>query len=132
MAFKGDFTPVLAKHSKNLNLVDLISIGVDKIQRNFEPLQQQINSWQNYWLDDKDAKVVLYDAFVEGKLSAPRTLLPAVHKHYFEPELEEFQPRTLWSLSNAFTSAFKQLKPVRQFQATAKLGGFLEGYQMPF
>jgi hypothetical protein len=31
----------------------------------------------------------------------------------------------MWSLSNAFTSAFKKLDPVPQFKATAKLGGFL-------
>jgi len=29
-------------------------------------------------------------------------------------------------LSNAFTSAFKELDPIPQFRATAKLGGFLE------
>jgi hypothetical protein len=27
---------------------------------------------------------------------------------------------------NAFTSAFKELDPIPQFKATAKLGGFLE------
>jgi len=59
-------------------------------------------------------------------MTAPRHLLPDVHAHYFEPTFEEFRPRTLWSLSNAFTSAFKQLKPVTQFQATAKLGGYLQ------
>jgi hypothetical protein len=32
----------------------------------------------------------------------------------------------MWSLSNAFTSAFKKLYPVPQFKATAKLGEFLE------
>jgi hypothetical protein len=32
----------------------------------------------------------------------------------------------MWSLSNAFTSAFKKLDPVPQFKATAKLGEFLE------
>jgi hypothetical protein len=132
MAFKGDFTPLLAKHSKNLNLVDLISVGVDKIQRNFEPLKYQINEWHDYWLDDKDAKLLLYEAFVEDKLAAPTRLLPLVHEHYFEPQLEEFKPRTLWSLSNAFTSAFKYLKPMKQFQATAKLGPFLENHRMPF
>ena len=42
------------------------------------------------------------------------------------PRHEEFQSRTLWSLSNAFTSAFKQLEPIPQFRATAKLAGFLE------
>jgi hypothetical protein len=45
---------------------------------------------------------------------------------YFEPPYEEFSPRTMWSLSNAFTSAFKELNPIPQFKATAKLGGFLE------
>ena len=42
------------------------------------------------------------------------------------PQHEEFEPRTMWSLSNAFTSAFKELDPIPQFKATAKLGGFLE------
>jgi hypothetical protein len=50
-----------------------------------------------------------------------------VHDLHFEPKHEEFQPRTIWSLSNAFTSAFKELDPIPQFKATAKLGEFLEG-----
>ena len=37
MAFSGDFTPVLAKHSKSFFLIDCVSVGVDRIQRNFEP-----------------------------------------------------------------------------------------------
>jgi hypothetical protein len=32
----------------------------------------------------------------------------------------------MWSLSNAFTSAFKELEPVPQFRATAKLGQYLD------
>lgn len=39
---------------------------------------------------------------------------------------EEFQPRTMWSLSNAFTPAFKKLDPVLQFNTTAKFAEFLE------
>jgi hypothetical protein len=31
---------------------------------------------------------------------------------YFEPKYEEFRPRTIWSLSNAFTSAFKEIDPI--------------------
>ena len=42
------------------------------------------------------------------------------------PQYEEFKAQTLWSLSNAFTSAFKELEPIPQFKATAKLSGFLE------
>ncbi len=73
----GVFTPVLAKHTKSFNLVDTRSVGVDRIQWNFEP------------------------------------------------QYPEFSPRTMWSLSNAFTSAFKALDPVPRFKATAKLGEFL-------
>jgi hypothetical protein len=32
----GVFTPVLAKHTKSFNLIDTLSVGVDRIQRNFE------------------------------------------------------------------------------------------------
>jgi hypothetical protein len=32
----------------------------------------------------------------------------------------------MWSLSNAYNSAFKELEPIPQFKATAKLAGFLE------
>jgi hypothetical protein len=44
----------------------------------------------------------------------------------FNPQVEEFAPRTTWSLSNAFTSALKELDPIPQFKATAKLASFLE------
>ncbi|MBZ5506020.1 MAG: hypothetical protein LAO78_11085 [Acidobacteriia bacterium] len=76
-------------------------------------------------ITDDTARLILYSAFVDGKLAAPRSLLPEVHRLYFEPQYEEFSPRTMWSLSNSFTSAFKKLDPLPQFKATAKLGGFL-------
>ena len=56
----------------------------------------------------------------------PRHLVRKVHERYFEPRYDEFRLRTIWSLSNAFTSAFKELDPIPQFKATAKLGEFLE------
>ena len=46
MTFHGDFTPVLAKHTKHFNLVDAVSIGVDRMQRNFDPMQRQVASWR--------------------------------------------------------------------------------------
>jgi hypothetical protein len=41
----GDFTAVLPKHSKNFSLVDALSIGVDRMQRNFDLMRQQIDAW---------------------------------------------------------------------------------------
>jgi hypothetical protein len=125
LAITGVFTPVLAKHSKSFNLIDTLSVGVDRIQRNFEPMQRQVESWRQTQISDAQAKLIFYSAFVDGKLDAPKSLLPDVHRLYFEPEYPEFSHRTMWSLSNAFTSAFKKLDPVPQFKATAKLGEFL-------
>jgi hypothetical protein len=126
MAFYGDFTPVLAKHSKHFSLIDAISVGVDRMQRNFEPMRHQVESWRELQLPETHAKMIIYRAFIEGELEAPRHLARQVHHLYFNPQFPEFAPRTLWNLSNAFTSAFKELDPIPQFKATAKLGPFLE------
>ena len=48
---------------------------------------------------------------IEGKLDVPKSLLPQVHRLSFEPEHPEFSPRTMWSLSNTFASAFTKLDP---------------------
>src|SRR5450755_4642879 len=74
MAFAGDFTPVLAKHSKSFSLIDCISVGVDRMQRNFEPMRKQVEVWQRSELTDVTAKVVIYEAFVEGRLETPKHL----------------------------------------------------------
>jgi hypothetical protein len=127
MAFTGDFEPVLAKHSKHFSLQNALSIGVDSMQRNFEPMVKSVELWQGSQLTDVTARLIIYRAFIEGELdSAPRHLDRKVHSLYFNPQHEEFQPRTMWSMSNAFTSAFKELEPIPQFKATGKLAPFLE------
>ena len=131
MAFSGDFQPVLAKHSKNFSLQNALSIGVDLMQRNFDGLSKQVDAWRETQLSDVAAKLVIYRAFIESDLEVPKHLARPVHNLYFNPQHEEFQPRTLWSLSNAFTSAFKELEPIPQFRATAKLAGFLEAAPQP-
>lgn len=124
MAFHGDFTPVLAKHSKNFNLLDSIDMGLGRMQRNFAPMQKQVEGWRQHQLSDQNAKAIIYDAFADDDLSLPRHLFRNIGSLYFDPKYPEFAPRTLWSLTNAFTSAFKELDPVPQFKATAKLGNF--------
>ena len=127
MAFHGDFTPVLAKHSKNFSLVDSVSVGVDRMQRNFEPLSRHIELARDRLVSEAEAKLIIYRAFVEGALEDPPSPgAQRLRKNYFAPMHEEFQPRTVWSLSNAFTSAFGELDAIPQFRSTAKLGHFLE------
>ncbi len=127
MAFSGDLQPVLAKHSKHFSLQNALSIGVDEMQRNFDGMRMQVDAWQSAQLSDVSVKLIIYSAFIESDLEVPRHLARSVHEQYFRPQVPEFQARTMWSLSNAFTSAFKELDPIPQFKATAKLAGFLEG-----
>ncbi len=126
MSFHGDFTPVLHKHSKNFDLTDSIAIGLDRMQRNFIPMTAQVERWKAYQLQDDEARLIIYRAFVEGALDAPKHLARAVHDGYFSPQIDAFAPRTKWSLQNAFTTAFKNLEPIPQFKVTAKLAAFFQ------
>jgi len=55
------------------------------MQRNFEPMRKQVEAWQKSELTDVTAKVVIYEAFIEGRLEAPKHLARSVHDLYFEP-----------------------------------------------
>jgi hypothetical protein len=80
------FTAVLVKHSTSFSLIDCISVGVDRMQRNFEPMRKQVEVWQKRELPNVTAKVVIYEAFVEGKREAPKHLAHTAHDLYFEPK----------------------------------------------
>jgi hypothetical protein len=55
----GAFTPVLAKHSNHLSLVDILAVGVDQMQRNLEPMKIQVEAWRTSQLSDQAAKLVI-------------------------------------------------------------------------
>jgi hypothetical protein len=64
------------------------------MQRRFEPMRKQVEAWRKSELTDVTAKVVIYEAFVEGKPEAPKHLARTVDDLHFEPKYEEFRPRT--------------------------------------
>ena len=128
LAFHGDFQTISRKHSKNLVVDDLFAVAVDRMQRHFDPMLHRVNVWKGFELPDATAKLVIYRAFIEEELDVAKHLAKDVHRLYFEPEHEEFRARTMWSLSNAFTGAFKELEPVPRFRATAKLAPFLSQF----
>lgn len=130
MALGGDFKPLLAKHSKHFDLVESVSIGVDRIQRGFQPLRETIDVMRSRVVEGTEARSIVYRAFMENRF--PVKLMKTVHREFFvAPSYEEFKPPTMWSLSNAFTTAFKELAPVRQYEMTARLGKFLTQYTAP-
>lgn len=46
------------------------------MQRNFEPMRKQLEAWRRSELTGVTAKVVIFEAFVEGKPEAPKTSGP--------------------------------------------------------
>src|SRR5260370_19176649 len=66
LAFRGDYTPVLAKHSKHFSLEDALSIGVDRMQRNFDPMRQQVEHWRVQQLSGELARFAILRAFYRG------------------------------------------------------------------
>jgi hypothetical protein len=94
LAIRGVFTPGFAKHSKSFLLIDCNSVGVDRMQRNFEPMRKQVEAWQRSEPTDVTAKVVIYDAFVEGRLEAPKHLARTRSERLREASVQKFQSPT--------------------------------------
>jgi hypothetical protein len=133
LAFSGDFQPLAKKHSKHLlrDLPDALDLAGGRIQRQFPQIMSRIDQWKSSQLSDNDAKSLIYRSFIMGELDAPERLAGIVHQHYFNPPHEEFAPRTLWSLQNAYTEAFKELAPQPQYKALASLDTIFGGIIPP-
>ena len=102
------------------------------MQRNFEPMQREVETWRAQRLSTAGAELTSYRAFIEAELDVPKHLARKVYELYFTPQHPEFESRTAWILSNAFTLVFKKLDALPQFRATARLGRFLEASSAAF
>lgn len=129
LAFHGDFEPLVRKHTRNCDVRDMMAMAVESAQRNFTPMLRSIDEAQARLLTDEQAKLVIYSAFIERSgIELPRHLAAPTHEAYFHPPFPDFEPRTKWSLQNAFTHALKALDPIPMFQATAQLAPFLDRF----
>lgn len=116
-------------HKKNTLKVDLpvlVKAGIDKYLPAAEKLDESVEALKMSALPNDAAKKLIYEAFVEHDVASIR-LLPIVGEAYFaHGELGDnsFPDCTtnLWGLHNAFTRAFKGMKPASQYMATLRLG----------
>jgi hypothetical protein len=131
LSFAGEYKPMLAKHSKNLDLIESVSTAVDRLQRGWKPIREMIDFKRQHQLTDGKARDMLYQLFTSAKL--PISLFRSTHKEFFiDPSYDEFRPKTLWSLENAVTTSIKKLNPISQYENTAKLGKFINDYTASF
>jgi hypothetical protein len=67
------------------------------MQRNFEPMRRQVESWRAQQLSPAAATLTIYRAFIEGDLEIPKHLARKVHELYFtcRPQKENSSLRGL-------------------------------------
>jgi len=125
LLLRGDYTPLMHKHTSKFNLEEALSVGIDNVLRYFEPMRLDIQRWQNTQLSDDEARVHLYKICFEEE-SLQKHLLRSAHDNYFHPKHDEFLPRNLWSLNNALTESIKALDPIQQQKAAARIGEYFQ------
>jgi hypothetical protein len=132
LAFSGDEFVFNRKSTSNLNLKTLVQGGMDKFLAHAAAFEGRVAQLQAAPITDIEAKAVIYDSVVDGRI-APLRLLPVVNEAYFDkgrkgefPEVAENYGNR-WGLHNAFTRAVKVLEdktPASFYQTTQRLGKF--------
>jgi hypothetical protein len=73
---------VLAKHTKSFNLIGTLSVGMDRIQRNFEP-QRQVELWRKMQITDDTSNLIFYTAFITA-VNAPHLDIASTAPPYWD------------------------------------------------
>jgi hypothetical protein len=120
MAFSGDAIMLTRKHTSRIDIKWELQGAVNRAVQRFDGFDNRIQELKTLAISDAGAKSKMLDAAIQNII--PLRLLPAVHKEYFEPRHKDFEPRTAWSLHNAFTESFKLLKPNVAMEANMGLG----------
>ncbi len=120
LVFRGDLIALKRKHTSGLNLREELAGAVLRFQDHFGRLVREIDDLKERRLSDIEAKATMHDVFAKGLM--PLRLLPQASRAYFEPSFPDFEPRTAWSLHNAFTTAAKAMPISTRLPAIQAVG----------
>lgn len=87
----------------------------------------RIGQYRHLDIRDKEADSIILQAYRKEVIS--NRVLPEVIKQWYEPAYKEFEPRTMWSLLNAFTTALgprEKSNPQEFAGITIRLNGMLD------
>jgi hypothetical protein len=104
-----------------------IAVAIGKLGAFQQTEAVRILAYREEEIDSIAAESLILRAF-KAEIVSTKTL-PAVIKHWDTPEHDDFQPRTLWSLFNAFTSALGGMavsNPQDHAKRTMSLRGLLD------
>jgi hypothetical protein len=131
LAFSSEVV-IARKHTRfgEARFNEAISRAVQSLHQYRAAEAERIDRWRHSELSSDAADALLLRAYERQIITAP--LLPRLIHEWRHPSFEDFRPRTLWSLFNAFTTvlAERQRTNPQQFAAmTLRLHGFLGNHR---
>jgi Domain of unknown function (DUF932) len=103
LAFSSEIV-IARKHTRfgQARFTEAICRAVQSLHQYREAEAARVRRWQHTKLSADAADALLLRAYERQVITTP--LLPRVIQEWRQPSFEEFRPRTLWSLFNAFTT----------------------------
>jgi len=104
----GDYT-LKHKHTKNLDLMESIGIGIDTYVNKVQEIPLMVNQMKESEMRAEDVDRNLMQAGREGLLSWSR--IGQADKEYRKPTFADHDEQTAWGLYNAFTYTIQKMPP---------------------
>jgi len=124
-AFSGEVR-ISRKHTKNAwrDLRHLTARAVGQLGERFMTLDARIEAYRGEPMPDWAAHDMVIRA-TDCRAITP-SQIPSVLGEWREPQHEDFRPRTLWSLFNAFTEVYKGQNPAATVKRSQALHGLCD------
>ncbi len=106
LCFSGEIK-VQRKHTRTISesLPQLVWDAIGKVSGVRETQMKRIEAYKGYEINDAYAHDIIIQGLDHGAITS--TKIPHVLKEWRDPRHEDFKPRTLWSLMNAFTEVLR-------------------------
>lgn len=127
LAFSGEVV-IKTRHTQNImdRIPTLITRATGKLIEQRHLQDERIERYKRWEMNDLYAHDMMVRA-VRDKVIAPSAISKVMHEWY-QPRYADFQPRTVWSLFNAFTEVLKQVNPLDMPKRTMTLHGLCDGF----
>jgi hypothetical protein len=125
LAFSGEVR-INRKNTKFAyqDLVRMVMESMGKIGDLWKTQEQRYENYKETPLTEMQVHDILVRAMLAKAM--PNSYITKVLNEWHEPQHDEFQPRTLWSLQNAFTEVFKGTNVLETPRRTTRLHGLLD------
>ncbi len=126
LAFSGE-VKISRKHTRFAyrDLHQLTARAVGQLGNKLRSIDKRIEAYRETYIQDWSAHDLIIRA-VDCRAITP-SQVPEVVQEWREPSHQEFRPRTLWSLFNAFTEAYKGQNPNITLNRSEALHGLCDG-----